>query len=122
MVWRGVIIEESLEDKSLLKLVKIVKTKKSRLEGEEEKGVWHFHAVDVEDKDLEKFLEKAKGAVRPKWWIHVVNGNEMWIILRGKIFRHKRGDTASLKEIWDYAASWGIMQLPDETLFDRPYD
>jgi len=122
MVWRGVVIEESLEDRSLLKLVKIVKTKESKLEGEEEKGTWHFHAVDVADKDIDKFLEKAKGAVRPKWWIHVVNGDEMIVILRGKVFRHRRGDAASLKEIRGYAASWGIMQLPDETLMDRPYD
>jgi hypothetical protein len=122
MVWRGVVIEESLEDKTLLKLVKIVKTKESKLEGEEGKGVRHFHSVDVANKDLDDFTKKAKKAIKPKWWIHVVNGNEMWIILRGKMFRHRRGDAASLKEIRDYAASWGIMQLPDETLMDRPYD
>ena len=121
MVWRGVIIEESLEDKSLLKLVKIVKTTESKLKGEEEKGVWHFQAYDVADKDIEKFAERAKEAIKEKWWIHSINGDKMIVILRGKVFHHKRGDKKTLKEIRDYVAGQGILQLPEESQMEHPY-
>ena len=122
MVWRGVIIEESLEDNSLLKLVKIIKTTESKLEGEEEKGVWHFHSVDISNKDLDDFTKKAKKAIKPKWWMHLVNKDNMIIMLKGRAFKHKRGDKKALKKIRNYVASQGILQLPEETLFEHPYD
>jgi len=37
MVWKGVIIEESLGNKNILDLVNIMKTKKTTLENEAEK-------------------------------------------------------------------------------------
>jgi len=46
MVWKGVILEESLEDKSLLKLVKIVGTKTEKLE--KENRIMTFHGVEIE--------------------------------------------------------------------------
>jgi hypothetical protein len=122
MVWRGVIIEESLEDKSLLKLVKIVKTTESKLEGEEEKGVRHFHAVDVADEDVDMFAEWAALAIKRKWWIHLVNGKEMIIILKTRIFHYRKGDKKALNEIRCYVENQGILQLPDETLMDNPYE
>lgn len=62
MVWRGVIIEESLVNKKLLKLANIVNTRESFLEKEENKGVMHFHCVEVEDskKDIFDGREKKK--------------------------------------------------------------
>ena len=38
MVWKGVVIEESLENKDILKLVKIIDTKKTTLEKEEDEA------------------------------------------------------------------------------------
>ncbi len=121
-MWKGVVIEESLEDKSLLELVNVVKTKVSTLEGEEEKGEWHFHTVHVADESVADFVEKAKTAIRQRWWTHLVNGDKAVVVLRDRAFSHMRGDT-TIKEIRDYVASQGILQLPDdEMLFDASYD
>jgi len=120
MVWKGVVIGESLDDKTLLKVVNIVRTKLSTLEGEEEKGEWHFHSVHVDDARVDEFVEKAKSAIKQRWWTHLVNGNEAVVVLEGRAFWHRRGDEVTLKKIRDYVASQGILQLPeDEMLFDE---
>lgn len=122
MVWKGVIIGESLEDNSVLYMVKVLQTRKSDLKGEEEKGLWHFHSIDVADEDVDKFVEKTKTAIKKNWWIHIVNGDEMIVILKNWSMKHKKGNKKTLKQIRDYVAAQGIVQLPSEEQINNPYD
>ena len=50
MTWKGVIIEESLENKNILNLVNIVNTRESTLENEESKGILHFHKIKLDSR------------------------------------------------------------------------
>ena len=89
MVWRGVIIEESLDDKSLLKFVKIVETEKSTLENEAEAGVLTFHKIEVPDKTKDAFLNMARASIKDKFYIHICKSGVMIVIYRNKIYMRR---------------------------------
>jgi len=70
MVWKGVILEESLEDKSLLKIVKIISTDIEKLEAENR--VMTFHKIEVADKNKEEFIKKAIKSIKQGFYLHLV--------------------------------------------------
>ncbi len=82
MAWKGVIIEESLDDKEILKLVKIVSTRKSFLEAEKKKGKMKFHNIEVNDEKKIEFVIKAELAIKQGWYMHIVKDDSIVIILR----------------------------------------
>jgi len=122
--WKGVIIEESLEDKAILEDVEIAKQKESKLEAEEGKGTFHFDKVIVSDWVIEKVVRKAKGAIKQGWYMHLCKDDIMIVIYKGKSFRHIKGDKESLTEIRKYGKSIGIneAQLPTDQLIDNPWN
>lgn len=122
MTWRGVIIEESLEDSSLLNLVKILKTKKSFLENEDEKGVLNFHCVEVEQR--EEFIEKAKRAIKQGWYMHICKDDKMIVIFRNKVFEFSEHEREKITEARNYGISIGILpeQMEIENLIRHPFD
>jgi len=123
MVWKGVIIEESLEDKSLLKLARIVGTSSSTLEAEEEKGSLHFHKIEVDDAKKAEFVDKAKRSIKNSWYIHICRGETMVVIFKGKSFEFSSGQKDKLEQARSYGLSIGILeeQLPTERLIEDPY-
>ncbi|OIN89498.1 hypothetical protein AUJ59_01410 [Candidatus Beckwithbacteria bacterium CG1_02_47_37] len=123
-MWQGVIIEESLKDKSLLDLVKIIKSIESTLESETDKGTFHFHSYELNDKNLDEFIRRAKEVIKSGFYLHLVRNNTMIIILSDKVFKVHRGNPDEFKAIWDFAIQMGIHrdQLPTEHLLDYPFD
>ena len=122
MTWRGVIIEESLDDPSLLNLVRIVNTKKSFLENEDEKGLLHFHHVEVEKKD--DFVEKAKKAIKQGWYMHICKDDKMIVIFRNRVFEFSEREKGKIAEAKNYGISIGILpeQMEIENLIRNPFD
>ncbi len=120
MVWKGVILEESLEDKFLLDLVKIVNTKKEKLEGEDR--VMTFHSVEIKDDKKDEFIEKAVESIKQSFYLHIVKQGVMYIVYRGKSFKVSK-ESEELKKARDYGKSIGILeeQLPTENLIDNPF-
>jgi len=53
-IWQGVVLEEGLDDKSLLNLAKIVGTDIDKLE--EEDKVMTFHKIEVNDAERHQFI------------------------------------------------------------------
>jgi len=104
---RGVIIEESLEDPSLLKSTRIAKTEIGASLG------WHLHTVEVQDKAFPAFVERAKRAIKPKWYMHFWKGNRITAIFQGKSFQFDYKDKKTWKEVLAYGRSLGI---PEEQL------
>jgi len=81
-MWKGVILEESLEDKKILSLVKIIKTDVERLEGENR--ILTFHKIELEDKNQGKFVKLAEKDIKPAFYLHICKNNEMIVIFRSK--------------------------------------
>jgi len=123
MVWKGVIIEESLEEANLLKKVQIIKTIKSNLENEEERGFLHFHNIEVTDDKKEEFVKKAKSCIKQGWYLHICKDKEMVIVFKDKSFNLVKGQKNKFIKAENYDLSIGIIkeQLQIEELIDNPW-
>ena len=121
MVWKGVILDESLEDKSLLGLVRICKTEKEQLEGENR--FMTFHKFELADENKDKFLEKAIKAIKNGFYLHLCNKGVMYVIFREHMFKFSKG-YPELDCARKYGKSIGILeeQMPFENLIDNPWD
>lgn len=121
MVWKGVILEESLEDSSLLKLVKIKQTENEQLEGESR--TMTFHKFELSDNNKALFIEKAMKSIRQEFYIHIVKKGVMYVIFKGKMFKFSKG-YPELESARRYGVSVGISpeQMPFEHLINHPWD
>jgi hypothetical protein len=126
--WRGCIVEESLEDRSLLDLVKIEKTKVSEDKDPATNGgfpVWHIHEVSFPRADLQKLVESLKKALKKAgWWCDLSGKEDICIVFRGKVFELKRNDRKAKSEVNKYARSVSVPedQLPfskDELISEK---
>jgi hypothetical protein len=122
--WKGVLIAESLENGQIPHSITTVKTKNLTLEGEEKRGIFHFHNVEIKDKDVTKVLESIKKDLLDRWYFHMVKGDELIVIFKGKSFTAHKGNNDEVEEIRRYGISQGILeeQLGLERLFESPYD
>lgn len=120
-VWQGVVLEESLDNKSLLDLAKIVGTDTDKLE--EEDRVMTFHKIEVSDSKQHQFIEEARRSIKPGFYIHLCKEGRMYVIFKDKVFKFKKGQ-ALLKKAREYGKSIGIIpeQMPFEHLIDYPFD
>ena len=120
MAWQGVILEESLEDKSLLKLAKILSTSVDKLGGEDR--IMTFHNIEVEDKNKDKFIEKAIKTIKQSFYLHICKEGVMYVIFRGRMFKFSKG-YPEIKCAKEHGKSIGIIeqQMPFEHLIDHPF-
>ena len=120
-MWQGVVLEESLEDKSLLKMAKIKGTNVSRLE--KENRVMTFHQVEVPDSLKEEYIEKAKNVIKQSFYTHLCRGGQMTVVFKGCVFNFTANDP-ELGEAREYGKSIGIIpeQMPFEHLVNNPFD
>jgi hypothetical protein len=121
MVWRGVLLEESLENRELLRLAKTVGTEVDKLE--EEDRIMTFHKVEVKDENKDKYLIMAMHSLKPAFYTHLCSDGEMYVVFRGAIFNFRRNDP-ELNRAREYGKSIGIIpeQMPFEHLIDHPFD
>ncbi len=120
-VWRGVVIEESLSDESLIKKVNIVGTKTSKLENENR--ILTFHKIEVPGSFQEKYVEAVKKNIKDSFYTHLCKDDNMIVIFHNKVFTFTKGDP-QLKNAREYGKSIGIIaeQMPFEHLINNPFD
>lgn len=118
------IIEESLDDKTILKSVKIVDTRKSTLENEDEKGILHFYDIQLDDKGKDEFVQRASSAIKQGWYIHICKDKVMTIIFKGKYFSFNETQKDKIENAKKYGMSIGILkeQMDIENLINNPWD
>lgn len=122
MVWKGVIIEESFEDKSVLDGVTEVGYAESLME-EEEKHAVHFHQFEIPDSRKDWFVEAAKEGIKPGWYTHICKDAKMVVIFKGKVFEFGAQDREALNAARNHGLSIGIIreQMPFEELIKDPF-
>lgn len=118
MVWKGVVIEESLEDKTILNSVKTVGTRKSTLENEDEKGILHFHNIQLDDTKKDEFVQRASSSIKQGWYIHIVKDNVMTIIFKEKYFTFNKTQKDKIENAKKYGVSIGILRTNGYREFD----
>ena len=115
MNYKGIIIEESLEDKDVLKDVQILKTKIFPVE-EKDKTPWvenwTLHTVEIVENKVEEVAKKISKAIDDKhagsWFADFENGTLHYIIFRDKIFKVEMTHTEQYEAAREYGKSLGI--------------
>ncbi len=111
----GTIIEESLEKKDVLKLVKIVRT---RIELVTEKHKtpwikqWTLHIVEIPERKADMIAKELSKSLdsNHSWYADFKNDKLHYIIFRNKIFKVDRSN----KEQYEEAKKYGIsLDIPE---------
>ena len=119
MNYRGIIIEESLEDPSVLSEVEILETKVVPV-GPEHKTPWllqwTLHTVTFpEDKAdwVANEISKSIDTQHPQWYVDFQNDTYHYIVFLMKVFKAELADTKTYEEAKKFGRSLGI---PNEQL------
>ena len=121
--YKGVVIEESLENASILKKLKIIDTKvESATEKHKTPWIkqWTLHTVEIPENQAYN-IAKELGEVLDSehdWYADFKNNHFHYIIFRNKVFKVDR----SKKEQYDNVIKYGVsLGIPDYQLDFSPH-
>lgn len=114
MNYKGVIIEESLLSKELLKLCQIISTRVAYDDNPKTnagESKWTLHQVEVTKQNIVKVVSQlGKNLKLPNWWADLSLEDEVYIVFHNKIFKGGNSDLAFRKQVINYAHS---LNLPE---------
>ena len=110
--YKGIIVEESLEDNRILNDFKIIDFRISKEENPADR--WHLYTVQV---SKEKIVRLSKN-IKPRWYMHFWKNRNVIAIFKDKKFEFNFDDKSTWKPVVGYGLSLGI---PEEQL-DFPID
>lgn len=105
MSYRGIIVDNSLEDTSLLTAVKTVTAKKM---ASDSGSPWYLRLVTISDKQLNDFLTMASDLIKPGWYMHLYNDRYLIVVFKDQVFRLPIKDKRSWRKAIDYGQRLGI--------------
>jgi hypothetical protein len=113
MSYTGVIIEESLAKKDILKKVHVISTK---IEEVTEKSQtpwikqWTMHTVEISEDQAKAIAEELSTSLDPahEWYADFKNDTHHYIIFRNKVFFINREKKEEYDEVTNYGISVGI--------------
>ena len=103
----GVIIEESLENKDVLKKIKILKTKVEKVTKNHQTShlkKWTLHSVEIPENKAREISRELCKNIYDMWYGDFKNDKYHYIIFRNKIFKINR----RRQEQYDKARKYGI--------------
>lgn len=113
--YKGVIIEESLEDKGVLKKVKIISMKVEQVTDEYKTpwlSQWTLHTVEIPENEAKEIAEEISSSLDcahgGSWYADFKNNTHHYIIFRNKIFYIDRKSKEQYEEAKLYGISLGI--------------
>jgi hypothetical protein len=123
MNYSGTIIQESLEDDSVLDGLNITQTKIEVATPEHKTPwvtQWTMHTVEVPDSQAEKVAQQLAEALDSKhnWYADIKNEATHFIIFRNRVFKVDRHRLDQYQDATDYGVSLGI---PDYQLDFSPH-
>jgi len=112
-VFFGVIIEESLEKKDILKKVKILKTKVEQVTEKHKTPwikKWTLHTIEIPENDAEKVAKELSKSLDSQhaWYADFKNDAHHYIIFRNKVFYIDRRNKEQYEQARKYGISLGI--------------
>ena len=114
MNYKGTIIEESLQDTSVLKDVTIVETKVEPITPEHKTPwlrQWTLHSVEIPEEKAQEVAEKISRIFdieHPDWYADYKNDSYHFIIFQGKVFKVDLNNPVLYTEAKKYGVSLGI--------------
>lgn len=119
-MWKGVILEESLINKEILKKVKIVNSEQTFLEKTGELAT--FHDVIIDDDKIDEVCQLGAGSLKPKkFYMHFWQNGKMIVVFPNKRFDLSKNDQKNIDVARNYGKTLNIPleQMEFEKLFDR---
>lgn len=108
------IIEESLENKDILEILKpYFISQYIENVPEDECPIWHTNEYHVDEDKICEFLEMLKDVLKPTWYIHAFNEEKLYVVLNKKCFEislHK-------DETWNEMIEYGVNYAKVERCF-----
>lgn len=129
MDYEGVIIEESLKDKSILKELEILSTKVEPITKEHKTPwlkQWTLHTVKIPGNKADSTANDVSKALEPNYWYADFKNDEVhYIIFPNKVFKIDRSKVDEYKAATNYGLTLGIpdYQLdfaPNVKYWERP--
>ena len=119
----GVIIEESLEKKDVLKKVKILKTKVEQVTEKHKTPwikQWTLHTVEIPENKADKIAKGLSASLDSKhpWYADFKNKAFHYIIFHNKVFKVDRSKPEQYQKVTEYGLTLGI---PDYQLDFSPH-
>jgi len=113
MNYKGVIIEESLDKKDVLKNTKILSTKVEQVIKKHETPwlkQWTLHTIEIPENKIEKMILEISKSLESEhpWYADFKNENIHFIIFRNKVFKIERKSKEQYDEAKRYGISLGI--------------
>jgi hypothetical protein len=107
-MWKGIIIEESLDDATLLAMTHIVETRESPLEGQPGAAL-HLHKVVVSDEQKHAFVAAAARVIKHgPWYLHLCRDDRMVVVYNDHIFEFSEREKLKLESAQKYGAVVGV--------------
>ena len=129
MTYKGVIIEESLENTSVLKDVTILETKIEKITEDHKTPwlkQWTLHTVEIPEEAAASVAEKLSKNLEKEhnWYADYKNDKYHYIIYRDKIFKVDLKNPHLYREAKQYGISLGIPEhqvdfAPDDKVWKR---
>lgn len=124
-MFTGIIIEESLQDPSILSQVVITKTESEPItEGHKTPWIaqWTMHSIEVSEKAIERVAKIISENIDPdhknSWYADLKSETTHYIIFRDKVIKVDR----SKKSEYDAATAYGVtIGIPEYQLDFSPY-
>ncbi len=114
MDYKGTIIEESLENKDILKDLTILKTRVEKVTENHKMPwfkQWTLHTFQIPENQAESIARKLGKAIDSKhssWYVDFKNKNFHYIIFKQKIFKVRRDSEEDYAKARRYGISLGI--------------
>jgi len=129
MDYHGVIIEESLEDKSVLKEVKTISTKVEPITDEHKTPwikQWTLHTVEISEEKADDVANQLSQNLDKEhsWYSDFKNEKFHYIIYRSKVFKVDLQNPVLYRDAKQYGISLGIPEYqvdfaPEDKIWER---
>lgn len=113
--YKGDIIEESLDNKEILKKVKILSTRVEIVTPKHKTPwlkQWTLHTIEIPEENTEEISKKISNALDyshgSAWYADFKNDNYHYIVYKDKVFKIDRSKPKEYKAATDYGISLGI--------------
>jgi len=110
---RGIIIEESLENREVLEMIKIIKTKVEQVKEEHKTPwikQWTLHTVEIPEDSAGEIASEIAISLDSKheWYADFRNKKTHFIIFRNRVFEVKGKSKEQYEKVKEYGLSLGI--------------
>lgn len=113
MNYKGVVIEESLQNLAVLEQLKIVSTEIETVKESHKTPwlkQWTLHTVEINEDNAQNVAEKLSATLDSEhdWYADFKNEKYHFIIFRNKVFKVNRKKTEEYEKVKRYGISLGI--------------